>query len=622
MTLLVDKLCLNIIFFLKKNSIKEIVYLDPANKIQRFLFSLLGVFGIKTRELPFHLGDEEKSCKNNLYLKSVLLADQLSLDLSKKNLENTNLDEINREHGRNTVQLRLAKCYMTELMPFCLRVVFLQEYSKASQQRYIEKPYFLSREYVKNCDQLKGINFYSKSLAGVTGLLRTFTQYIKVILRHFYVCLRSCMGTIDIPVTKSKNIVLSLKEDSISSNQNFRNQQFWIHDAAADYTYYVLDGSWEFRKFFSITTYDKTHSLPLSAVGLALRKYRKDPRLVSVSRSQFKIPLRGMLDLNVASMFAFLNVKILFLKSVEIGALALLLNANRYVFKETHGAESDAMQLVSGAIGVNTYAIQYSNLAIKNSWMSSTADKFLIFSEMYKHTFSDENFSPLEFVITGYPYREVIKHVKQSAEKIRNSLHSLGATMIIGYFDETIVPGKFSITNREHHHYEISKLAEFVISNKKIAVIIKTQFIKNNISSLYSLDQKIQAALNTGRLIDLCHGSDIRNDAYPTEVALASDICVGNMVGGTASLEVALSGSRSVIIDPYNHEASWKHVLSGQNIVFPDLDHFMKAIQDIDKTNINSTSLGDWSSIINEFDPHYNEFSFERIQREILQYPG
>ena len=70
------------------------------------------------------------------------------------------------------------------------------------------------------------------------------------------------------------------------------------------------------------------------------------------------------------------------------------------------------------------------------------------------------------------------------------------------------------------------------------------------------------------------------------------------------------------------HEASWKHVLSGQNIVFPDLDHFMKAIQDIDKTNINSTSLGDWSSIINEFDPHYNEFSFERIQREILMYPG
>jgi hypothetical protein len=241
---------------------------------------------------------------------------------------------------------------------------------------------------------------------------------------------------------------------------------------------------------------------------------------------------------------------------------------------------------------------------------------------MYKRTFSDENFSPLEFIITGYPYREVINHVTQPAEKIRSALHGLGASVIIGYFDENILPGKFSITNREHHHYEVSKLAELVISNKAIAVIIKTQFVRNSTSSQYGLDGIIQGALNTGRFIDLCHGSDTRNTAYPTEVALASDICVGNMLGGTASLEVALSGNRSVIINPYNVEASWKHLLSDQNIVFPDLDHFLLAMQDIDKIDINSTSLGDWSSIVNEFDPYPNEFSFERIQHAILQYPG
>ena len=153
MTLLVDKLCLNLIFYFKKNVPKEIVYLDPANRIQRFLFSVLGVFGIKVRELPFHLGDIEKSRHSNLYQKGVLLADALSRDLSKKIIENTYLDEINREFGRNTLQLRLTKCYMTELMPFCLKVVFMQEYPKVSQQHYIQKPYLLSWEYVKSCDQ-------------------------------------------------------------------------------------------------------------------------------------------------------------------------------------------------------------------------------------------------------------------------------------------------------------------------------------------------------------------------------------------------------------------------------------------------------------------------------------
>ena len=157
------------------------------------------------------------------------------------------------------------------------------------------------------------------------------------------------------------------------------------------------------------------------------------------------------------------------------------------------------------------------------------------------------------------------------------------------------------------------------MSNKKIAVIVKSQFIANSISSKYLQDREIRDAFNTKRFIDLCYGSDVRNDVYPTEVALASDICVGNMVGGTASLEVALSGNRSAIINPYNIEPTWKNILMDKNIIFPDLDHFLAEMQKFEKINIKSTNIGDWSSIINEFDPYSDEFSFERIQRTILQ---
>ena len=251
--------------------------------------------------------------------------------------------------------------------------------------------------------------------------------------------------------------------------------------------------------------------------------------------------------------------------------------------------------------------------------MYSTADKYLLFSDMYKGTFSNECFVPGEFITTGYPYREVMNYVKRPALELRNALHDLGVNLIIGYFDETEHPGKYSLTDREHHHYAASKLANLVLSNKKIAVIVKSQFILHSTSTKYSLDGQIQQALNTGRLIDLCHGSGPRNDVYPMEVGLASDICVGEMVGGTASLEVALSGNRSAIINPYNVYPPWKNLLLDKDIIFTDLDHFLKEIKILEKINIKSTNIGDWSSIISEFDPYLDEFSFERIQNTILQ---
>ena len=90
-----------------------------------------------------------------------------------------------------------------------------------------------------------------------------------------------------------------------------------------------------------------------------------------------------------------------FLKSLEIGSIALFLGANKYVFKETHGTESDAIQLVAHEIGVTTYAIQYSNLIIKNSSMQSKLLINSLFFRFYQKTFADESFGPREFQSYG-----------------------------------------------------------------------------------------------------------------------------------------------------------------------------------------------------------------------------
>ena len=382
------------------------------------MFSILTFFGIKVRELHFHLGDIEKSQNSSLYVKGVQLADALSTDLSKKVIENNYLSKLNHEFDRNTVQLRLAKCFMTELFPFCLKVILLQEDRETYTRQYIQKPYLLSWDYINDSAYFEGIDFYSEPFANLKGLSNVAIRYLRVRLRIFYIRFRSYIEKTSVPTTDAANIILSLKEDSISSNQSNRNQQFWIEDSVADYTYYILDQSWKFSEFSSIKTFGNTHSLPLGVVGRALRLHGQDRRLMKVSQSQFKNFLRVIVTGNTAGIFAFLNVLILLTKSIEIGSLALLVNANKYVFKETHGVDSDAIQLISNDLGVSTYAIQYSNLVEKNCWMYSTADKFLIFSERYKTIFSNEFFSPMDFIVTGYPYREVIKYVEKSATEL------------------------------------------------------------------------------------------------------------------------------------------------------------------------------------------------------------
>ncbi|MDG1315506.1 MAG: hypothetical protein P8P29_08305, partial [Flavobacteriaceae bacterium] len=571
---------------------------------------------------------------SSLYLKGIQLCDFLARDLSNEILKDTYLAELNKEFGRNSLQLRLAKCYFSDLQQFCFRVVFLQENQNDSQRVYMQKPYQLSWEYIKSSDQFTGIQFHSDISVGFIGVLGLARSYLKVLSRQSYFVLRSRMQPLRLPISMSKNIVLSVKEDTIQSKPSYRNQQFWTDATSKDETHYVLKNDWGFRRFSSISHFNNTQVLPFSAVGTALRKYSKDPRLGSVSRPQAKVLLKGILTANVASMYAFINALILLRWSVEMGSIALFLNANKYVFKETHATSSDAIQLVSSKIGLTTYVIQYSNLAAKNCSMQTTADKYLIFSDVYKTTFSDITFSPLEFITTGYPYREVANCVKKPALKIRGNLQGLGATLIIGYFDESVHPGKFSLVNREHHQNDISRLAKLVLLNPKIAVIIKSQFVMFRASALYSSHKGIQDALKTGRLVDLCdiESSDFvnknqsgkpkydgsRNNIYPTEVAFCADICVGNAFGGTANLEVALTGNRSAIINPYNFEPAWGYLLADQNIMFSNLENFLLAVQNMDTVDLKSTDIGDWSSVIENFDPHKDDLSFKRIQKAIL----
>ena len=625
MKLLVDKLGLKLIFFSKRqSSLKEIIHLDSASTLHRVIFSFFRPFGIVVREKKFWLGDLEEKNGNNLNYKGVKLAAVLSSELSETVMFNNCLAELNEEFGRNTIRLRLAKCFMSELLEFSIKVVLLQSNVSQNQVIYLRKPYFIPWEFIYRSDKFHGIEFYSDISADIIELMSLFIRYVKVSLRLFYIVKRSYFHSFNFPTPVQGNVVLSSKEESVGINPRYRNQQFWIDEDSPDDSYYLFSRDKAFKQFSSIYDLGKTTILPLSFAGHALRKFREDIRFDKLSRAQSRVLKELYTTFKPSAIFASFQILILFRASFEIASISLMLNANKYVFKETNSFDSDGLQLVAHDIGQTTYALQYSNLGIKNPLMQSTADNFLIFSEKYKVIFSDEVFSPQNWIVTGYLYRETINSVRNYALNTRKRLKDLGVSLILGYFDENVQQGgkkcrvgKYGMVSREHHYQEINQLAQFVKANPKVAVIIKTQFNRNT-TLQYDYDPVIREAKNSGRLVELSHGDERRNNIYPTEIALVADICVGNIVGGTASLEVALCGKRSALINPFKVKTALGYLLLNQEIIFSDLEEFLRSIKDFDEKDLMNTAVGDWAAVLDNFDPHSDESSFKRIRSAIL----
>ena len=617
--LIVEKISLYLFYLLlfKKNRPTKIQYLDVTTRRQSLVVILFRIMGIPVTELNFHLGNIEKSRNTSLYIGSVKLADSLARKISDKLMDEDKIDELNSKHGRKSIQLGLAKFYQIQLMDFCLRLSFLHSSKDKSNKCLIELPYYVDEELIKSFNEAEGIDFYSSPLSSIKDIYIAFIRVMRFYMRSLILVIVSWLKPVNIPFCDNQDITFSLKEDALHKYKNQRNQGFWVEDELKSHTYYVLDQSWEIASINSVSSYGSIHNLPISTVGLAIRKHRRDPRLLKVPNSLIKIIFRDLIKLNFKTCSAVLHIILLFLKSREIGAILIMLGANRFVFKETHGIDTDAIQLISKNIGLTTIGIQYSNLPVKNCLMDSTADKFLIFSELYKNIFSDKYFSPKEFIITGYPYRNVEIYTKSSAQLTRGSLHEKGVSLIIGYFDENIIEGKFSLTNKDHHYQDILKLAKVVLSDQSIAVIIKPQFTINT-SKQYNNNSLITKAFKTGRLLELCRGNDRRNRVYPAEVGQICDICVGNILGGSASLEVAVIGRRSVMVNPYNVIPTWQNLFADKNILFQDLEKFLYEIRSLDNNDLLKTNIGDWSSILKNFDPYEDEMSFKRIQKAIL----
>ncbi|MEO7774999.1 MAG: hypothetical protein ABIT36_01220, partial [Steroidobacteraceae bacterium] len=190
-------------------------------------------------------------------------------------------------------------------------------------------------------------------------------------------------------------------------------------------------------------------------------------------------------------------------------------------------------------------------------------------------------------------------------------------SFVLCYFDESVQHDRWGCLHADDHRAELAALASLLLEDPSVALVVKSQFERNSPSRLYAGDALFERARATGRYVELCVGSH-RNIVFPAEAALSADLCIGHLIGATASLEAALAGVCSVLLNPTGLRTDWDSIYARADIVYPSMQALLEAIVAARRGGTTHASLGDWSTILPEFDGFRDGRAAQRL-RELIE---
>lgn len=620
-TVYLDKISITSIFrLLQVNGINTIIVLEKISKIQRFFIFLLSIKRVKVKEAIFFAGSLMTNEGNTVHRPSLRLASDIAMKAARQIVEaEPKLHYLNENFGRNTVRLFIAKQLHLHVYYWTLRVLVVKALSTELRAVvWLKKPSLFDHTLLHEAISDVDLYFYST----------TEFKTIKLIAALFFDVARHMKHAFDnngrnncfTPSKTIKPSVLLFQENTnIRADRRLRAQpHHWLsgdEPPNAFNTYLV-----ETRSFkISATDMDKFQLskegvtvLPRSIIYSACKAMQKNKTIQQVRRNRHNLIRAVFKATGFANKFFLLHVAFLLKQSEIMGALALWLNSKVFLNREPQFIYADAIQMVAEKLNITTIAYQYSNMGGLSPIMMSTADKFLVFSNMYKVVFQTDDISPHEFISTGYLYDGMARLLKKKAQEHRKLLNRSGAKFIVCYFDESIQDNRWGLVSRKEHLREIHFLVKRVLTDPTIGVVVKSQYMRNSPSQLYPNDKIIKKAQATGRYLELMRGVH-RNEIYPTEAALTSDICIGHKFGATAALEAAIAGIRTVLLDPYGTNTFWDPIYAQADIEYKSMDSLLKAISGMRNNYKANQKLGDWSPILHHFDAYQDGKAASRL---------
>jgi len=265
-----------------------------------------------------------------------------------------------------------------------------------------------------------------------------------------------------------------------------------------------------------------------------------------------------------------------------------------------HMAIADAIKDYGGIAAM----WQTSFYGFKNYECKTNTDVMFLFSKFDSDINISAGSNNKYNIITGLSSNDSTPLLEVEAQKIRNKLMSFGAKKIVCVMDENSGDDPRWHTGHELQRENYSYILEKVLEVPWLGVVFKPKKSKTLRRRLGPVDAILNAAKKTGRCIVLeASGKHVSN--VPAILAgLVADVSIhGHLCAGTAALECALSGKPTLLVDREGSPSSKLNELPKNKVVFNNWIDTIDSLMDYFKTNNINTEFGDWTQIIDEFDP-------------------
>ena len=273
-----------------------------------------------------------------------------------------------------------------------------------------------------------------------------------------------------------------------------------------------------------------------------------------------------------------------------------------YKYSNTHIAQHDAINDNGGIsvmwqIALDTY---------ENSENQIKSDISFVFSKFSYDIDQKLNSKTKYSIITGFPQDHGASILKKKAQNLREKLMSNGVRKIIFSIDENSNDDERWHTGHGLQRENYSFILRRVLDNPWLGVVFKpkaSQTLRRRLGPIADLLKEAEA---TGR----CHVFEISAKGRNSTIApvilagLSADVCIhGHMSAGTAAFECALEGVPTLLINREGVVDSKFLELPKGAVIFDDWPTCIDALMSyLDNPN-SIDGFGDWSSIIDEFDP-------------------
>lgn len=578
--------------------------------------------GFRVEEAKFFAGHLRMPDGQAVYLAARSASINLAFRLAERILTRSKLlAQLNHKWGRNTIFKHIARSLEISALQVSMRFMVAEALGHAAGDNklffIVQRSFSLAPDLMCALSPSLKVYFYGPSL--YESLIRSRTSVLYFLLFEKLRKMKWLLNTLiggRANVQESFNAseaslpsLLVLQEDDLSLDCSYRTQPHWL---------FSEDGKPPFQTIV-LKTGSIVDPLPVD------NKVMKEQNIISISQKEMYLRSRRFWSLHpiqqcvrkdfwkcaLISVFgssveveaAFVVARLLYIAIVY--GLAAFCEQNQvkaFMTCENYMIQADAMQLIAPALGITTLSYQYSNMGAVGPLMMTTADIMLTFAPLYHQRWSHNGIRPGKLVDMGYLYDTSFDCVRQRASEHTRRLADAGAQFVICYFDESVQTDKYGLISEEDLCTEISTLLRLVLSDPSIGLVVKTQFQRNSPQNFDEIASVRAAAKATGRYIELKRGN-LRNIIFPAEAALSADIAIGHAVGATAPLEAALTGVRSIILNPYGIRSGNDVLYAQANIVYPSMIDALEAIRNFRAGAPEHAGLGDWSPIIDQFDP-------------------